>query len=82
MSLFDVIRYPISHPPTEAEIIAVPDDIFLKWLNEVVPNWKPARSLHAIKIRLGGAYTIPVNERDCKDLDALRRIIREYNESI
>ena len=32
MSLFDVIKYPISDPPTPEEINALPRDLSMKWL--------------------------------------------------
>ena len=32
MSLFDVIRYPISYIPTEAELRALPEDLLKLWM--------------------------------------------------
>ena len=31
MSIFDVIRYPISWPPTMVELKALPPDLYTKW---------------------------------------------------
>lgn len=34
MSLLSTIRYPISMPPTRAQLEALPYDIFIQWLEE------------------------------------------------
>ncbi len=31
MSLFDVIKYPVSNPPTSEQLNALPDAIYNKW---------------------------------------------------
>ncbi len=47
MSLFDVIKYPISDEPTNEQIKALPNDIFAKWYDwwlynpTTTPVWSP-----------------------------------------
>ena len=38
MSLFDVIKYPISTPPTTEELEALPHELFQKWLESACPG--------------------------------------------
>lgn len=35
MTIFDTLRYPISNLPTEAELTALPNDLYSNWLNFV-----------------------------------------------
>jgi hypothetical protein len=39
MSLFDVLRYPISLPPTEEELDALPVKLFHSWTDNVECHW-------------------------------------------
>lgn len=39
MSLFDVIKYPISAPASVEEMIALPPEVFNKWRNWLQNNW-------------------------------------------
>jgi hypothetical protein len=55
MSLFDVIKYPISDVPTNDELCAIPPIVFLDWRDWVKANcnkkwYKPG--LSTIKLRL------------------------------
>jgi hypothetical protein len=46
MSIFAVIKYPISDPPTEEQIIALPVDLLQKWLcHPSVPICKDSEDL-------------------------------------
>jgi len=38
MSLFDVIRYPLSLPPTAEELSALPKELYTQWINN--SSWK------------------------------------------
>jgi len=33
MTIFDSLKYPLGHPPTNEEVSAIPDNIFSKWFN-------------------------------------------------
>lgn len=37
MSLFDSIKYPISNPPTQAQLDQVPIEFITKWL-DIIPH--------------------------------------------
>ena len=85
MSLFDIIRYPISDPPTEQELTALPVGMMCKWLQ--MTDWKeisPARTNIADVVEY---YEFASNDSSapdgCKELALqelvlLRKMIREY----
>ena len=35
MSLFSVLRYPISVPPAVAQLEALPHEVYAQWMNEI-----------------------------------------------
>lgn len=73
MSLFDVIKYPISNPPTEKELEALPIKIYALWL----------RRCGFTTVHTPGAISRYYNGKDCEDvLYILQKIIEEYDESI
>lgn len=83
MSLFDVIRYPISDVPTLEELEAIPDEIFNQWGIVKELSSGPTRqnvwyvineSCKFQKLRSG--YFNPHRAEE------LRKIIREYNDDI
>jgi len=85
MSLFDVIRYPISDVPTLEELEAIPDEIFNQWTFVKESGLAIHRSRRVIW------YLISSNHRfrqlrgehfDPHRAEALRKIIREYNDNI
>jgi hypothetical protein len=85
MSLFDVIRYPISDPPTPEEIEALPQDLYNTWLElrsftyanprdrdrGLVASW-----YSAVYDPDGREYMFEV---DRKEVEALRTLIKSYN---
>ena len=79
MTIFDTIKYPISDPPTKAELAALPEQLFRDWLKEM--NW----SLH-ITPRIIAQYYLSVNHRvDVtqlqkmkRDITILRKMIEDY----
>jgi hypothetical protein len=73
MSLFDVIRYPISMPPTEAEILALPNSLFKRW-TESSKEWSdsPTQSFVAYW------YSAVRNETQIQDIKLLRQMIKDY----
>jgi hypothetical protein len=88
MSLFDVIRYPISDPPTEAEFAALPIAILEQWWP--MTEWTEYRNLDRIPFHLCDYYNYIYYDNKkmlddsslMKELDLLRKIIREYDEPI
>ena len=84
MTIFDVIRYPISYPPTAEELSRLPGDLFEAWRNssewservcdqEWIAEWY-ARYLDT-------QYFL---KADYEDLARLKQMIKDYdsNESI
>lgn len=86
MSLFDVIRYPISDPPTPEELEALPGEIFNRWVH--TSDWCDVPRTSAIvpsRLYIGNWYqTYHIDGRlkniDWHDIQMLRRMIREYEE--
>ena len=78
MSIFDVIKYPVSHPPTLSEIYALPPDIYKKWCKEA--GWDTGT------IRVGLYHWLNEDNntyyRRKYFVDMLKKIIREHNESV
>jgi hypothetical protein len=76
MSLFDVLRYPISEPPTKEELEALPNDIWDKWV--AISQWPESASKTLIVEWYGGIdYTnLPSVERE---IIKLKQIIKDYN---
>lgn len=80
MGLFDVIRYPISNPPTVAEFEALPQKLFRTWTTRCALHEKPvvlalwyAETWNATTKRYTAAG-------DKEDLEILRKIIRNWEE--
>jgi hypothetical protein len=76
MTIFDVLRYPISEVPTLEELEALPGELFNRWVKKqwdyepalcpphMIANWAD--------VRRGRPDTIEA-------LSLLRRLIRDYN---
>jgi len=77
MSLFDVIRYPISNPPTKEELWALPPDLFNEWKKSV--GWKNVRGVTPGYVE---AYYKEFNSDEAYKLDnirLLRKMIKDYD---
>jgi len=70
MSLFDVIKYPISHPPTVEELSALPEDLYIKWRDETF-SIHPEPTIVWVAAYLKAVNLLYVTER-------LRRFIGDY----
>jgi hypothetical protein len=85
MSLFDVIKYPISDIPTVEELEALPKDIWDKWIDESSwggPDYKNGRLKILLWFKLVASivdHNIPELQQDVR---LLRKIIKDYNEPI
>jgi hypothetical protein len=78
MTIFDVLRYTISDPPTETEFAALPAKLIEQWL----PNtgWSTYGSSDTTSYYLAEYYSSSMKGHH--ELDLLRRMIREYDEPI
>jgi hypothetical protein len=85
MTIFDAIKYPISTPPTEEQLEALPGDLYQKW-KEVV-------GFGFLHVDAGGLYISNfynncmtnvskwrTSEQAILDLNLLRKMIAEYEE--
>jgi len=84
MSLFDVLKYPLSNPPTIAELEAIPSEIF-----ELLHSRSEYLQMYGyfVKGKLKEQYIddvrISIEYRNAQvykaDIELLRSIIQEYN---
>jgi hypothetical protein len=88
MSLLDVIRYPISDPPTLEELEALPKDIQHEWLTHHVANNAEVSTLAGAQAALElNWFWAEKNLREqewddtwCREqIRALRQLIRDYD---
>jgi hypothetical protein len=83
MSIFDVIRYPISDPPTYEELNNLPDDLFDMWCNMTTLGPRPYPSTAQTRAYMCNWYSIegnnqmPQDKSDIDDLTLLRKLIEE-----
>ena len=87
MSLFDVIKYPISEPPTLEELNALPNEIFNQWISlshwRSPGKWKDADGIsHYYKNFYGSDHDAYPDQEQSRDVKLLRKLIEEYNELI
>lgn len=77
MSLFDVIKYPISDPPTKEELAAIPNEIFDNWVQDnfgYSPPLKESLRQRIIKFYARDVHTPSFNK---DELRVLRQIIKD-----
>ena len=87
MSIFDVIKYPISIPPTPEQFERLPHDLFLKWYEQ--SDWatkglefRDRDPMHQyIADWYADFYFVKgyFDECDRIDLQLLKQMIRDYN---
>ncbi len=75
MSIFDVLRYPISDRPTATELNALPKKLFEIWCYN--SNWLSNPSVNYISDTYLGVMISPHH-----DIILLRAMIKEYDESL
>ncbi len=79
MSLFDVLRWPISDCPTAKELTNLPANLYNDWLykanHDLSLNWTPSE----ISVHYRNFRNFPA-ERD--DILLLRQMIKEYDEPL
>lgn len=96
MSLFDVIKYPISIPPTLEELESLPRQLLIDWMKSNGFHFFTANEVDTCAMLEEVAYapsrafsyynnrflrdSLP--ERKLLELKQLRQLIRDYNEPI
>lgn len=70
MTIFDVIRYPVSSPAKLEELEAIPDELFVDWLTATRWNEPNTLSRYFVLKHLNSTYL--------SDIPILRKMIKEY----
>lgn len=79
MSLFDVLRYPISDIPTNDELLALPNDLFDRWVSKSDWDGRAVSKKHIVKwYQEYYGFTGPTGKMDTRDIEYLRTLIKEY----
>ena len=78
MTIFDVIRYPISDFPTEAELEALPKDLYDKWIETYWTIGGPSSP----KVFAGWFASWKIQETSVYCIEDLRQMIKDYDEPI
>lgn len=89
--IFDVLKYPVSIPPTAEEFRRIPTDLFNRWA--YMSNWSPWNGKSFDRKSMAELYEEVVasnieidtdcnrrRERYINELLLLRRMIKEYEE--
>ena len=83
MSLFDVLRYPISNQPTEEEINRLPADLFWAWVAKT--EFTISDRTDKSRVYISAWYKKwgeTLNQKEIKEISILRKMIKEYDEPI
>lgn len=79
MSLFDIIKYPISMPPTEDELVALPTDLFGDWISKT--GWGEP-TCHKQPVQIAMWYNRHWSNlrilQERNELTLLKQMIKEY----
>jgi len=76
MTIFDVIRYPISIPPTEEELEALPRELFNKWTLKV--NFSTGADPYSVVRWYEFQLRYNEEEDECRhDIELLRKMLGE-----
>jgi hypothetical protein len=82
MSLFDVIKYPISFPPQRSQLQALPPELYNEWINK--STWQNVSSESRGDPQWVAEWMIafldtPCNKDILHDTDLLRKMIKEWD---
>lgn len=77
MTIFDVIRYPISNPPTDDELFLLPENIYNKWLADSFKDFFIANPTQPMVVSILCFLKYQNEVKYFIKIDNLRRIIRE-----
>jgi hypothetical protein len=81
MSLFDIIRYPISETPTVEELSNLPEELFKRWLACTEWGHDDISAITAwYKRYLYSESGTLIRRVEKNELVLLRKMIREYEE--
>ena len=75
MSLFDVLRYPVSIPPQQGQLEAIPYELYMLWYKSV-DGWNDCYDERAASVC--EYYNDPYNKSALWELDSLKKMIKEY----
>ena len=87
MSIFDILRYPISNPPTVEELRALPFGLFDHWVS--ISDWRKL-DVGSVSADLVAAWykthwdqilILGEHQIDRDDVNLLKKIIKEYDQS-
>lgn len=88
MSIFSVLKYPISSPPKAEELAALPRELFIEWIHS--SDWKTVKVAHEDHQHIADWYkdhwewmTVEKPDRytrDIKDLEVLRQMVHDWDE--
>ena len=76
MSLFDVLRYPISNSPTENELLGLPEPLFAEWLYKVHWIGQLGGDIYSNLHLIVGTYYS--SKQAHEDIVLLRKMVVEY----
>lgn len=78
MTIFDTLRYPISTPPTEAELAALPRSLYARWLKYT--RWPTSPSAYIVASFYNDIQLITSDSGKIynDELILLRKMIRDY----
>ncbi len=77
MSLFDVLRYPISKIPSQDELAALPKSLYDEWKKAV--SWAYDADFHCVSDYYDRRYYMTDIHLD---IALLRKMIKDYDEPI
>lgn len=83
MSILATLRYPISIPPTEAELAVLPNDIYHYWCSTTfMMNFDPARIARAYELlfKLNSLRTDGERALGIQNIQRLRTLIYNMDE--
>ncbi len=81
MSLFDVLKYPISDEPTKEELSSLPNILLIKWALAVKWITRPYERIHNFEfMNIVDFYKDRSGIHP--DITELRKMIKEYDEPL
>ena len=80
MSIFSVLRYPISDPPTGEELAALPPDLFTDW--KLQTTWRFTYNRQSPKLIADFYLQHTRPSWAYNEVQLLRQMIKDYDEPI
>jgi hypothetical protein len=84
VSIFDVIRYPISLPPTAEELAALPEDLYTYWIDFHTIDWSRVSEdtkydRDHVARWMSRAYSTISKDEVSIDISKLKKLILEWD---